>query len=129
MALETEGLKLDMRVLRKGVKKIIQSPSVGNYWIVENSKKERLCVCLNLFEWSDWRNRNVLWIHSLYVSPEFRKLGAYKELYKFLQNKVKSSKNLGGIRLYVDKRNQVAQKVYKNLGMSNEHYDLFEWLK
>jgi RimJ/RimL family protein N-acetyltransferase len=29
----------------------------------------------------------------------------------------------------VDKRNKSAQEVYEKLGMSKEHYELFEWLK
>jgi len=33
------------------------------------------------------------------------------------------------VRLYVDKRNAAAQRVYERLGMTREHYDLFEWLK
>ena len=34
-----------------------------------------------------------------------------------------------GLRLYVDKRNQAAARVYEKLGMTREHYDLFEWLE
>ena len=36
---------------------------------------------------------------------------------------------LRGLRLYVEKKNQPAQKVYRKLGMSDEHYHLFEWMK
>jgi RimJ/RimL family protein N-acetyltransferase len=31
--------------------------------------------------------------------------------------------------LYVEKRNAAAQKVYERLGMSREHYEMFEWMK
>ena len=39
------------------------------------------------------------------------------------------STELCGLRLYVEKRNTVAQRVYQGLGMKSDHYDLFEWLK
>jgi ribosomal protein S18 acetylase RimI-like enzyme len=42
---------------------------------------------------------------------------------------VEESKDLRGLRLYVDKSNANAQKVYEALGMSGEHYHLYEWLK
>jgi RimJ/RimL family protein N-acetyltransferase len=34
-----------------------------------------------------------------------------------------------GIRLYVDKRNIKAQRVYEAVGMTGEHYSTFEWMK
>ena len=34
-----------------------------------------------------------------------------------------------GLRLYVDKRNDKAKKVYEALGMNGEHYALYEWMK
>ena len=35
-------------------------------------------------------------------------------------------KNVGGVRLYVDKDNTVAQRVYSSLHMSPTHYDMYE---
>jgi ribosomal protein S18 acetylase RimI-like enzyme len=37
--------------------------------------------------------------------------------------------SIRGIRLYVDKTNTKAMKVYEKLGMNGEHYGLFEWMK
>lgn len=71
----------------------------------------------------------MLWIHSVYVQPEFRKNGVYKALYAHLKQMVAESHDLRGLRLYVDKTNLSAQKVYESLGMSGEHYHLFEWMK
>jgi hypothetical protein len=42
---------------------------------------------------------------------------------------VEADASLGGLRLYVDKRNISAQIVYESLGMNGEHYQLYEWLK
>jgi hypothetical protein len=42
---------------------------------------------------------------------------------------VRESDELVGLRLYVDKSNKDAQSVYQTMGMTGEHYDLYEWLK
>ena len=49
-------------------------------------------------------------------------------MYNYLQKMVIETENYFGLRLYVDKRNKNAQKVYQKLGMDNQHYDLYEWL-
>lgn len=128
MAQETEGLQLDRDVVSKGVQGIFQEPARGTYWVAEE-KGRLLAVLLAIPEWSDWRNGTVLWIHSLYVIPQARNRGIFKKLYLNLKKQIQQSPELMGLRLYVDKRNKSAQKVYEKLGMDKEHYDLYEWLK
>ncbi len=131
MALETENLQLDQGVLLKGVRAVFDDPSKGHYWIVDKDANEQtpMGMCLTVPEWSDWRNGVVLWIHSVYTLPQFRSFGVYRTLYTFLQDMVLKSPALCGLRLYVDKRNSGAQKVYEKMGMNAEHYTLYEWLK
>jgi GNAT superfamily N-acetyltransferase len=128
MAFETESLKLDPQVVEKGVSAVFDDPGKGKYWLAEVDGKV-VASLLTIPEWSDWRNGTVLWIHSVYVVPEFRSLGIFRTLYHHLVDMVQSSPDLRGLRLYVDKGNHVAQKVYTSLGMSSDHYHLFEWLK
>ncbi|MHC4113018.1 MAG: GNAT family N-acetyltransferase [Planctomycetota bacterium] len=128
MAQETEGLELNRDVVSKGVCGVFQEPARGTYWVVEE-KGEILGVLLAIPEWSDWRNGTVLWIHSLYVVPEARGRGVFKELYLNLKKQVEQSPELVGLRLYVDKQNKSAKKIYEKLGMSRDHYELYEWLK
>ncbi len=128
MAQETEGLDLNRDVVSKGVCGVFQEPARGTYWVVEE-KGEILGVLLAIPEWSDWRNGAVLWIHSLYVVPEARGRGVFKKLYLNLKKQVEQSPELVGLRLYVDKQNKSAQKIYEKLGMSRDHYELYEWLK
>lgn len=128
MALETENFKLDPSTVEKGVGAVFDDPSKGKYWVAEVNGQVVGCL-LTVPEWSDWRNGTVLWIHSVYVVPEFRKNGIYRKLYAHLKSMVEESKDLRGLRLYVDKTNQRAQKVYESLGMSGEHYHLYEWMK
>ena len=128
MAQETEGLELNREVVSKGVCGVFQEPARGTYWVAEE-KGEILAVLLAIPEWSDWRNGTVLWIHSLYVVPEARGRGVFKKLYLNLKKQVEQSPELVGLRLYVDKQNKSAKKIYEKLGMSRDHYELYEWLK
>jgi ribosomal protein S18 acetylase RimI-like enzyme len=128
MAFETEQLKLDPETVEKGVSAVFDDPSKGKYWLAELNGEVVGCL-LTIPEWSDWRNGTVLWIHSVYVRPDLRQHGIYGKLYAHLRQMVEESKELRGLRLYVDKTNLTAQKVYEKLGMSGEHYHLFEWMK
>ncbi|MFA5693612.1 MAG: hypothetical protein WC907_08345, partial [Acholeplasmataceae bacterium] len=53
----------------------------------------------------------------------------YKALYGHLQELVQQSENVMGIRLYAAKTNVNALETYRKLGMTDQHYVTFEWLK
>ena len=128
MARETEGIELLLDPLEKGVKAVLEDPSKGIYYVAEINKKV-VSSLLTTYEWSDWRNGTVLWIQSVFVLPEYRRKGVYRNMYSHLKNKVTKDGRLKGIRLYADKSNRAAHKTYENLGMSQDHYVTFEWLK
>lgn len=128
MALETEKMILNVETVFKGVRKIIDNPQIGSYFIAK-SNDEILGCLLTLYEWSDWRNAFVIWIHSVYVLPSHRKEGVFQHLYEYLKNIVNSDANFVGLRLYVEKNNVRAQNVYEKSGMNKNHYELYEWLK
>lgn len=128
MAKETEGIDLEYKIVKKGVAAVLEDSSKGNYYLAEKNGKV-IGSLLTTFEWSDWRNGTVLWIQSVYVVPEFRRKGVYSKLYGHVKNLVLENSDLKGIRLYADKTNDGAHKVYQKLGMSPDHYITFEWLK
>ncbi len=128
MAKETEDLHLEREKLLLGVKSLLEGEKSGSYYLAVQDEKIIGCT-LVLDEWSDWRNATVWWIHSVYIIPEARRLGVFSTIYSYLKHQVEERKDLAGLRLYVDKRNTKAQRVYEKLGMSQEHYELFEWLK
>lgn len=128
MARETEDLELDRSTVERGVAAVLADPGKGEYWLAEEAGRVLACLLVT-FEWSDWRNGTVLWVQSVYVLPEARGRGLYRRLYEHLKACVEAAPDLRGIRLYVDKRNAAAQHVYERLGMTREHYELFEWLK
>jgi GNAT superfamily N-acetyltransferase len=128
MARETEGLELDRETVTRGVAAVFADPAKGAYWVAERDGRVAGSL-LTTFEWSDWRNGTVLWIQSVYVLPEERGRGIYRALYERVKSRVERSPDLKGIRLYVDRRNATARRVYERLGMTREHYETFEWLK
>ena len=128
MALETEQLQLDEPTVISGVAAVFDDPSKGIYYVAE-TEGHVVGSLLTTFEWSDWRNGTVLWIQSVYVRPEFRKRSIFSRLYKYIQEKVASNPDLRGIRLYADKTNTAAHGVYEHLGMTAEHYQMYEWMK
>lgn len=128
MAWETERLQLDEATVIKGVAAVFSDASKGIYYVAERDGMV-LGSLLTTFEWSDWRNGTVLWIQSVYVRPEFRKKSVFSKLYRHIQELVDSNPNLRGIRLYADKTNTPAHGVYQHLGMTAEHYQMFEWMK
>jgi ribosomal protein S18 acetylase RimI-like enzyme len=128
MAKETEGIDLLLEPLEKGVKALLENPSKGVYYVTVINKKV-VSSLLTTYEWSDWRNGTVLWIQSVYVMPQYRRRGVYRNMYSHIKSMVLSSDNLMGIRLYADKSNLAAHKTYENLGMNQDHYITFEWLK
>lgn len=129
MAMETENLVLDKYVVDLGVEAVFRDPSKGQYFVAE-SGGQVVGSLLITFEWSDWRNGQIIWIQSVYVDEEHRGKGVFKMLYEFIKSKVLNDDNgYRGIRLYVDKTNEPARKVYEKLGMENHHYETYEWMR
>jgi ribosomal protein S18 acetylase RimI-like enzyme len=124
LAQESEQLRLDEETLRAGIRALLDARAPGRYWIAESNG---LVVgqLLITFEWSDWRNRMVWWIQSVYVAPTARRRGVFRALYEHARREAQSQ-GAGGLRLYVDITNSRAQAVYAALGMKGDHYRVFE---
>ena len=125
MALETEDRVLDPDTLREGVGRLL-SDDIRGFYLVAESAGQIVGQLMVTFEWSDWRNAYFWWIQSVYVAPEFRRMGVYRLLERSVKSQALQKGDVCGIRLYVDRDNLVAQRVYTNLGMNHARYDLFE---
>jgi len=126
--METEGIQLDSRVCEQGIRAVIDRPELGRYYVSE-SEGIVVASALTTYEWSDWRNGVVWWIQSVFVLPQFRRQRIYAGLYAHIRDLAQASDNVRGIRLYVDRRNSVAQQTYTSLGMNGDHYVVFESMK
>lgn len=128
MAWETESLRLDPVRCSAGVKAVFEQPQRGCYFVALQG--ERVVGSLLItYEWSDWRNGDVWWIQSVYVSPESRGHGVFKQLFHHIKGLAEARTDVFGLRLYVDRRNTRAKQVYQQLGMSADHYEVCEWMK
>jgi len=128
MALETESIQLEILPLTQGMHKLFRDPAKGRYYVAEEAGEMIGCL-MTTFEWSEWRCGTIVWIQSVYVSTPWRKKGVFKAMYDHVYGLVTEDPNLKGIRLYVDKTNAIAQKVYTGLGMNGDHYTVYEWMK
>lgn len=124
MAMESEGCLLDREKVAKGVAAAMFDESKGMYWVAKFDGKTIGSLMITR-EWSDWNNEWYWWIQSVYVAPEYRRQGVYKAMYMKVKDAAKGS-NVSQIRLYADRSNLSAQKVYKSLGMHESHYLMFE---
>lgn len=124
MAWETEHKQLADTLIIPGVEAVLNDPLKGFYLVAEldNTVIGQLMIT---FEWSDWRNREIWWIQSVFVESEYRGKGVYKALYEKIKEEA-VKKGVQTIRLYVEKENAGAQAVYEKLGMEETVYKLYE---
>lgn len=125
MALETEGKTLDSQILTSGVESVFHDDKKGFYVVAEDEGKIAGGLMIT-FEWSDWRDGWFWWIQSVYILPEYRGRRIYSLLYQFVKDEANKQGDVCGFRLYVEKENTRAQKVYEKLGMEETHYLMYE---
>lgn len=128
MARETENKELIPETILAGVHTLLNQPAHGFYIVAEINDKVVACLMITM-EWSDWRNSLFWWVQSVYVLPDYRRQGIYRQLYSFIKELAENEPSVCGLRLYVEQDNTRAQKTYKALGMQQTPYRLFEELK
>lgn len=127
MATETEDVELDPDVVTAGVRALFDHPERGFYIVADAG--ERLAGSLMVTsEWSDWRDGSFWWIQSVYVRPDYRRLGVYRSLHRFVEAMADAEPEVCGLRLYVERSNGRAQQTYRSLGMSETGYLVYECL-
>lgn len=124
MALESEGLNLDAQTLEAGVKRLIDEPDKGRYFLAYDADDTsgKIIGCLMVTkEWSDWNNSEYWWLQSVYVLPEYRRKGVFTRMAMYVENEARMN-GVKTLKLYVDAENDPAQKCYDSLGLMSSHY-------
>ncbi len=125
MAMETEGMHLNGSIISVGVYAVFDDPSKGKYYVAEDNGKIVASLMIT-YEWSDWRNSNIWWFQSVYVLPEARRGGIFRQMYDYIKEEA-LKQGIPGLRLYVEKDNIRAQQTYEAMGMNGDHYRFYEW--
>ena len=124
LANETESILLDKDILRLGIEKALELNDC-RYLVAELNNKI-VGQTMVTSEWSDWRNGVIWWMQSVYVNPDYRKRGVFQSILKHIENLAEKIPEVKALRLYVMDDNQIAQRVYQNLGMNNSNYLVYE---
>ncbi|MBX2813290.1 MAG: GNAT family N-acetyltransferase [Myxococcales bacterium] len=124
LCLETETFALDPVTVKRGVMAVLSGEQHGEYRVLERDQRV-IAQLMITYEWSDWRAAMMWWIQSVYVWPEYRGQGVFDELYQLVRQDAQSQ-GVQGLRLYVEKANDRALRVYQRVGMNGDHYRMFE---
>ena len=125
MALETEGKRLDLAVLARGVDGVFADPARGFYLVAEREDRH-VGGLLVTREWSDWRNGDWWWIQSVYVVPGARRSGVFRALHGEVERRARATPGVVGLRFYVEDANAAAKATYAALGLRDARYRLLE---
>ena len=124
MARETESKALDVSTVTAGVAGLIARSDRG-FYVVASQRGEIVGSLMITTEWSDWRNGEIWWLQSVYVSKRLRREGVYRQLHEYVRDLARQQKVIG-LRLYVERDNEPAQETYRALGMGESSYLMFE---
>jgi GNAT superfamily N-acetyltransferase len=124
LALESEGLRLEPRVVRDGLRALLEDAGKGFYSVAEVDGVPAGTLLIT-YEWSDWRNGPFYWIQSVYIEPAHRRCGVFTALFRHVE-RLAAERGVVGLRLYVHAGNTLAQEVYRRLGLVHHDYFVLE---
>ena len=124
LANETESIILNEDILRLGIKNALKLKDC-RYLVAEVDNKI-VGQSMITSEWSDWRNGVMWWIQSVYVNPEYRKRGIFKNILKYIESLGEKHPEVKALRLYVLQDNKAGIYAYESLGMKNSGYVVYE---
>jgi GNAT superfamily N-acetyltransferase len=125
MAMETEGRPLEAELIEAGVTAVLTDATKGRYWVAELDRQV-VGQLMVTYEWSDWRNGVFWWIQSVYVRGDCRRKGVFSLLHRHVESIARTTPEVCGLRLYVERDNLRAQKTYLALGMTSPGYQVME---
>jgi GNAT superfamily N-acetyltransferase len=126
LAQESEGKKLDPAKLLPGVQALLQDAHKGVYFLALDDAARPLGQIMYTYEWSDWRNGWFWWLQSVFVVPQHRGCGVFRQLFDHVVSQARRQGNVIGLRLYVENNNTRAHEVYGRCGFEKAGYFVLE---
>jgi GNAT superfamily N-acetyltransferase len=122
-AREAEGLQINERIVREGIRAGIEVPDIATYWVLESEDREVVGSVSVVREWSDWNAAYYHWIQSMFIMEEYRGQGLMSLLVDAVRSQARRENGLE-VRLYVHKDNMRARKAYQRDGFSEAPYQI-----
>lgn len=124
LAKESENITLESETILAGVQALIADRKKGVYIVAEENGLIIGQLMITV-EWSDWRNKPLWWIQSVYVAKNHRKTGVFTALLQFTEWEARAQ-NVAFLRLYAHKNNTAALMVYEKMGWEQEPYHVYQ---
>ena len=123
LAKESEGERLDYDTALYGANELLKDEQKG-FYLVAKVKIEIIGQLMITYEWSDWRNQNIWWVQSVYVSKDHRQKGVFASLLQEVKKRALKQK-VSLLRLYVHKNNNQAITVYEHSNWQKKSYQYY----
>ena len=126
LAWETEHKRLDMPVITRGVQRALAQPEMCRYFVAEQGGAV-IGQAMVTYELTDWRDGVLWWFQSVYVAEPHRGRGVFRALFDHIVQVARAEPDVRGLRLYVERENSRAQRVYEQLGLKPSGHFVLEW--
>jgi GNAT superfamily N-acetyltransferase len=125
LAWETEHKRLDPTTIERGVRRALAEPALCRYFVAEQGGQIVGQAMITL-ELTDWRDGVLWWLQSVYVVESCRGQGVFKAIFRHIQSLAQADPDVRGLRLYVERENERAQRVYERMGMQPSGHVVYE---
>ncbi len=126
LAAESEDKILDREVLAAGVRRGFEHRELCRYFIAEVAGQPAGMTMLT-YELTDWQDGVIWWLQSVYVHPQYRRLGVFREIFSHVKKLALNHPDARALALYCKKDNHRALKTYESMGMVNGNYEVLEY--
>jgi GNAT superfamily N-acetyltransferase len=125
LADESEHILLNHETTLAGVNALLSDEKKGFYLVAEENNTIVGQVMITV-EWSDWRNKPIWWIQSVFVQKTWRKKGVFTQLLDVVRH-MANQQGVAFLRLYAHQKNKSALQVYERLGWRQDPYTIYHF--
>ena len=125
LAWETEHKRLEAATIERGVVRALASPNLCRYFVAELAGRV-IGQAMVTYELTDWRDGVLWWFQSVYVEEAHRGSGVFKALFQHIAAAAQAEEEVRGLRLYVERENERAQRVYEQMGLQPSGHLVYE---